>query len=173
MNYIFRKATEDDAANICLVQQITWRATYASKENHITQEEIDEYTSSWTSDRNIQLFREIIMCRDEWLVVEIEEKVVGHLLIEKENDHKIIRMFYILPKYQNLGLGRALLNLACAGNEIDIIVDVVAYNQKAINFYKRNGFEYYCDEPNLAEPLPSGKTLPLKRFKKPATEQAF
>lgn len=173
MNYILRKATKNDAADICLVQQETWRATYASKENCITQEEINEYTSSWTSSENIQSFKKMIEYRDDWLVAEVDGKVVGHLLIEGKNNHKIIRMFYILPQYQNLGLGRHLLNLACAENEVDIFVDVVSYNQTAISFYEKNGFEFYCNEPNLAEPLPSGKILPLMRFKKPATKQAF
>ncbi len=173
MNYILRRAVKDDAADICLVQQVTWRATYASEENHITQEEINKYTSAWTSDENIQMFEKIITRRNDWLVAEVEGKVVGHLLIENENNYKIIRMLYVLPKYQNLGIGRALLNLTCAKNEVAIFVDVVAYNQKAIKFYERNGFKFYRDEPNSAEPLPSGKTLPLRRLKKPATRQAF
>ena len=114
-----------------------------------------------------------IAYRDDWLVAEVEGKVVGHLLIEKENNHKIIRMFYILPRYQNLGLGRHLLNLVCEENEVDVFVDVISYNQKAIGFYERNGFEFYCNELNLAEPLSSGKILPLARLKKPATKQTF
>lgn len=173
MNFISRKASKNDAADICLVQQITWRTTYVSGENHITQEEVNEYTSHWTSDENVQLFKKMIACRNDWLVAEVDGRVVGHLLIEKENNYKIIRMFYILPNYQNLGIGRHLLNLACIENEVDIFVDVVDYNQKAIKFYERNGFKFYRDELNSAEPLPSGKRLRLKRFKKPAKERTF
>ena len=77
-------------------------------------------------------------------------------------------MFYILPNYQNRGIGKKLLAMAIGDNKNDILVDVIDFNEKAISFYKKYGFIFLRKEKNNARPLLFGKTLDLIRMKKPA-----
>lgn len=68
----------------------------------------------------------------------------------------------MLPGYQRQGIGKRLMELGLKwlGNDRDIYVNVVSYNDKAIRFYEKFGFvktgKKVTDEVAV---LPSGKTL--------------
>lgn len=102
-------------------------------------------------------------------MAEFDNRVVGHIRIIHKKIHDEIDMFYILPNYQNRGIGKKLLAIAIGDNKNDILVDVIDFNEKAISFYKKYGFIFLRKEKDNARPLPSRKMLGLIRIKKPAT----
>lgn len=165
-----RTITIQDAKVICEIQRETWISTYQSEKENISKSDLEEYTKTWISIPNIEYFKTLIKKEDQtWLVAEFNNRVVGHIRIIHKKTHDEIDMFYILPNYQNSGIGKKLLAMAIDGNKNDILVDVIDFNEKAISFYEKYGFIFLRKEKNNARPLPSGKTLGLIRMKKPAT----
>lgn len=166
-NVTVRNVSVGDADDICLIQQETWRDTYISDDNGVSKNDIFEYTESWATPDNVAMFERLIQKSNKhtWLVAEIYGKVVGHVKILNREDSCLIDMFYVNPKYQGMGVGRLLLDRAMLETGMnDIVVDVVSYNTKAIMFYKSYNFRIIGKEKNSANPLPSGKVLPLIRM---------
>lgn len=165
-----RVATIRDSREICEIQRETWISTYQSEKENISKSDLEEYTKTWISTPNIEYFKTLIKKEDQtWLVAEFNKRVVGHIRIIHKKIHDEIDMFYILPSYQNRGIGKKLLAIAIGDNKNDTLVDVIDFNEKAISFYKKYGFIFLRKEKNNARPLLSGKTLGLIRMKKPAT----
>ncbi len=168
--FTIRTIKTEDAQAICKIQQETWIATYQSIEEFISKTDLEEYTSNWTTPDNIKLLKTWIKKPNQkWLVAELDGRVVGHIRFLIKNNHGEIDMFYILPSYQGLGIGKKLLESVTKKHRSDIIVDVVDFNQNAICFYLKNNFTFVGKEENNARPLPSGKKMGLIRMKKLAT----
>ena len=166
-NVTVRNVSVGDADDICLIQQEAWRDTYISDDNGVSKNDIFEYTESWVTPDNVAMFERLIQKSNKhtWLVAEIYGKVVGHVKILNKEDSCLIDMFYVSPNYQGLGIGKSLLDRTMLElGKNDIIVDVVSYNIKAIMFYKLYNFRIIGEEKNNADPLPSGKVLPLIRM---------
>jgi len=74
-------------------------------------------------------------------VAEDNGKIIGFCVVEKNGKNRISAI-YILPQYQNKGIGGKLMarGLKWLGNNKKIYVNVVEYNLPAINFYGKNGF---------------------------------
>ncbi|MBO4440872.1 GNAT family N-acetyltransferase [bacterium] len=69
-------------------------------------------------------------------VYEYEGKVVG--VISTSAD--CIEGLFVLPDFWNKGIGTELLNSAMSGKD-ELFLQVYADNRRAVNFYKKNGFE--------------------------------
>ena len=73
-------------------------------------------------------------CRNS--VYEHEGKVVG--VISTSADY--IEGLFVLPEFWGMGIGTKLLNSATAGKN-EVFLQVYADNERALGFYKKNGFE--------------------------------
>lgn len=69
-------------------------------------------------------------------VYEHEGKVVG--IISSSAD--CIEGLFVLPEFWNRGIGTELLNYATTGKD-EVFLQVYADNKRALNFYRKNGFE--------------------------------
>lgn len=164
-----RTAIADDSREICEIQYKTWISTYQSEKENISKSDLVKYTKTWISVSNIEHFKTLIEKENQtWLVAESDKHLVGHIRIIHEKFHDKIDMFYVLSNYQNRGIGKKLLAMAIDDNKNDIFVDIIDFNERAINFYEKHGFIFLKKEKNNASPLPSGKTMGLIRMKKPA-----
>lgn len=74
--------------------------------------------------------------------------------------NKKIEMLFLDPKYFGQGLGKMLMNFAISELAADK-VDVNEQNIKAVNFYKKSGFEII----ERAEKDDQGRNYPLLRMK--------
>ena len=102
-----RTITIQDAKVICEIQRETWISTYQSEKENISKSDLEEYTKTWISIPNIEYFKTLIKKEDQtWLVAEFNNRVVGHIRIIHKKTHDEIDMFYILPNYQNSGIGK-------------------------------------------------------------------
>lgn len=163
---IIRDSILEDSDAIREVSKITWLDTYPNVEYDIT---VNDILSVYP---DIPVSSEIIKKRAAryanpnmhiW-VAEAEGGVVGFCSAVKEEKVNRIMAIYVLPKYHGTGTGKKLINQAFnwLGNEKDILVNVVKYNNHAIGFYEHVGFVKTDIEgvfDDIAR-LPTGKVIP-------------
>jgi ribosomal protein S18 acetylase RimI-like enzyme len=77
-------------------------------------------------------------------IAKVDGKLVGYIdpRIDEQN-HRRIGAIYVSPEAQGMGVGGKLMSkvLGLYGRDQDIFLEVVSYNQNAIDFYERFGFE--------------------------------
>ncbi len=78
-----------------------------------------------------------------YMILLVDNKEIGCLALKEDQNSIFIDEIQILPSLQNKGIGSKILNdLVCrAKNEHkDVNLEVLKTNQRALSFYKRNGF---------------------------------
>src|SRR3989344_3200491 len=138
-------AVPDDALGITNVFYKAWLATYPNKEKGVTVEDIEDSYKDEFSEEKIENLKELIRNLPEnkkRLVAKIGDLVVGACTVIRNEDYNHLRTLYVLPEFQNKGIGTKLWNKA---NEFfdpkkDTFVQVADYTENAINFYKKLGF---------------------------------
>jgi GNAT superfamily N-acetyltransferase len=165
---IIRKSIPDDVYAIRELHKITWLNTYPNDEAGITIGDIkDKFKDDETPEgkRKIEAKKERCLNKNQqtW-VAEERGKIIGACRAEKGRQINRLSAIYVLPDYQGKGVGSELIvnALGWLGNQKDIYVNVVEYNLKAINFYKKHGFVETGKKGvfDSAAKLPSGKYLP-------------
>lgn len=143
------KAMPDDAPDINKVSRLAWQQTYPNEELGITREDIvlrTEGIGGELIDEKVEQWRRTIESsgeNHEVFVARVNDQVVGFVSPKiARNGERRIAAIYVSPDAQGSGYGAALLISALEwhGNESDIYLHVVAYNQQAIDFYERFGF---------------------------------
>ncbi|HEY4486320.1 MAG TPA: GNAT family N-acetyltransferase [Candidatus Paceibacterota bacterium] len=139
-------AKPEDARAIREVQFKTWLATYPNAEVGITVEDIEDRYKDSFSDESIRQREDQIKnapTHQRTFVAKEEEKVVGFCIVVKYEDKNQLMAIYILPEYQQKGIGGLLWQEAQKffDKEKPTIVQVATYNVGAINFYKKLGFK--------------------------------
>ena len=142
---IIESATEADVLDIQKVFYETWVSIYQNEEHGITEEDLKKRYANLFSEEVLENRRKIIreLGQDErFLVAKIDGKIVGSSYLEREPDHNRLQSLYILPEYQGRGIGTKFWHEAQDFFDFskDTVLDVVEYNSKAIEFYKRLGF---------------------------------
>jgi ribosomal protein S18 acetylase RimI-like enzyme len=138
-------ATPQDAKGVQEVFYRTWLATYPNEEFGITVDDIeDRYKNSFTDEGLKKRVEKIVNPSkgEKLFLAKDGEKIIG-LCIIKCLDKNQLQAIYILPEHQGKGIGHLFWNKvkkSFAPNK-DIVVEVATYNIKAINFYKKLGFE--------------------------------
>ncbi len=161
-----RNALPGDAADIATLYKQTWLSTYPNEEYGISHADIEEKVRDWDSVENIEKWRSRLSIVDQStcnLVAEVGGKVVGHSRLHKhEAGPNKLQTIYVLPEYHGTGIARSLVEfgLEWLDSERDIVLEVAKYNQRAISFYQKIGFEITGDAQNPISELPSGKTIP-------------
>lgn len=137
---IIEAATPEDAAGIGVVQREGWLTTYPNVELGITEEVI--VSRGFIGDK--QRAERIRTQRDAkvW-VAKDGDRVVGFSVASLGEKMNKVGALYILSEYRGKGIGKKLMQQALdwLGNEKDICLGVVYYNDNAISFYERFGFE--------------------------------
>lgn len=154
-----RLAKPKDVSSILKVQKNGWLATYISKEYGITKEDIlckkldsKERQKGWenaiTKNKKTSRF---------W-IAECDQKIVGYCTAKKDNNFNKLTL-YLLPRFQSQGTGSKFIKkiFNWLGNDKKIKIQVISYNTKAINFYKKHGFRKISKKDYK---LPNGKIMP-------------
>jgi len=159
-------AKPEDAVGIQQVFYITWLDTYPNEELGITVDDIKDHYKDSLSEEKLKKRIEAIINPPEgqtMFVAKEGDKVVGVCRVEKGLEKNKLRTIYVSPEFQGKGVGSMLWNQAKTVFDMnkDVVVDVVTYNTKAIEFYKKLGFEdtgkRFTDERFT---MKSGATMP-------------
>jgi ribosomal protein S18 acetylase RimI-like enzyme len=145
------RAIPDDAEVICDIRDRAWLKAYPNAELGITAEDIRINAQGRDGEfvpRRVAYLKEQF-AKDDGIglttfVAKVDNKVIGYVdpRIDEQN-HRRIDAIYVAPEAQGMGVGGKLMRqvLDLYGRDQDIFLEVVSYNQNAIDFYKRFGFE--------------------------------
>ncbi|MEI7603711.1 MAG: GNAT family N-acetyltransferase [bacterium] len=70
-------------------------------------------------------------------------RIVGLCYSTNSKDEKRVNAIYVLPEYQGKGVEKMLMSeaLQWIGDDETVYLNVATFNEKAIGFYRRFGFE--------------------------------
>lgn len=160
------KANIEDVPDMLHIRKLCWLDNYVGERFNITREEIlsldfdsQKAVEEWENKFNNSEFYGFIR----------GDKIIGFIGITDlyNNKDNLIYYLYVDPSHQSMGVGQSLLNRAFQvfENKADTVLVVGVHNERAINFYKKNGFEY--SRPDSPIILTSGKIIPtMKMIKK-------
>jgi ribosomal protein S18 acetylase RimI-like enzyme len=139
---VVKSALAEHAEEIAKVQRETWLAAYPSEAAGITHAMIEERVKTYESLERIARWREIIASGELVSVALIGGRVIGFSSGKRGDDVNHLAAIYVLPAYHGTGTAQKLMDAALAwlGNDKDIVIEVVAYNDRAIRFYEKYGF---------------------------------
>ncbi len=132
----------DDASEI---QDVLYRASIGMYQMHgYDLPEIDAHFSTRNSEENISKARRVIeslSSNEMYMVAKYDNHVVGICYAEKEKDRNVLHALYVMPEFQNMGVGRELWNSVRDWlSDNDVYLDVLNMNAKAVGFYESLGF---------------------------------
>ena len=139
-------------ADLEMVRTITWETWVAAYSSFIPVEDLRTYFDAAYSTPAL---RELLARPNvNGFVAEIgEETVVGYLKthLEKDEGRFYVSSVYVLPSYQGMGIGGALMRAAeqkatDAGMR-EIWLGVMVQNTPALEWYRRNGFTFVEEAP--------------------------
>lgn len=164
MSISIRKAEPKDSKDIQNVFYKTWLATYPDEKTGVTKEDIEKMYENNFSQSFIASYSEKIENLPDttlFLVAVDEEKnkIVGLCRIHSRDTYNQLHSIYVLPEYQNRGIGTMLwqTGLSYMKPSKEVIVQVATYNDQAISFYKKLGF------------TDTGKRFQDEKFKMPVS----
>ncbi len=165
MNIEIVDAESSDIYENWEIQKACWLDNFVNAEKGISREDILAWFDENTEDNKKKLSKRAEKVNkniDEHLwEAKDEEKVVGFAAAKRGERNEIEAMF-ILPEYQGQGIGGKLMKRALKwiGNQEKIYLNVVAYNNNAIGFYKKFGFVETNKKVDSGVEFSSGTTLP-------------
>lgn len=147
---IIRHAKESDLNEL---SEFATRAFYDASEWYNTEENMRDYVRKYFSKENLlsefnQTDSVFLVALDDYL------KIIGYAKIGKGNNntdlkesHSEIERIYVDTKLQRAGIGQKLIEeiilITKKRNQRIIWLGVWQKNEKAVNFYKKIGFEIF------------------------------
>jgi ribosomal protein S18 acetylase RimI-like enzyme len=165
-------AVPDDALGITTVFYKAWLATYPNEEKGVTVEDIEDSYKDEFSAEKIKNLKELIRNlpkNKKRLVAKKRNLIVGACTVIRNETNNHLRTLYVLPEFQNKGIGTNLWNKAMEflDPKKDTIVQVADYTQNAINFYKKLGFvDTGKRTAQESGPLKSGAIIDMEMVKR-------
>ncbi|MDH5533546.1 MAG: GNAT family N-acetyltransferase [Candidatus Pacebacteria bacterium] len=166
-----RTTTLADAQAIFNIQKKTWLNTYPNEkygvyakdiaEKFADEERVISKIGRWLSSDNQD--------HQGW-VAKDGDKVIGFARTYRKEDKIMLGAIYVLSEYQRQGLGKKLLEKVLEfqdrkKDKIEAIwLEVAIYNNKAINFYKKAGFELIKGSEGKFK-VGEGKFIPTIKMK--------
>lgn len=143
MNFIIRKAIEDDIETILTIQYQSWFDTYPNDELWITREDIESRFAQKSRQEIVERMQKMFVNKKYTFLVWIEnEKVIWYLEATDEWESAKIGALYIANEMRGKWVWKSLLEegLNQFKDKKYITLEVAEYNKWAIRFYERFGF---------------------------------
>ena len=166
--FLIRKATLKDAARIAHVHFHSWNDAYRDllPRSYIYQEN--------NLSKKISMWAQILLQPnvDVWVAHDDRNKILGFIGHYGQNHCYEITTLYVLPDCHCQGVGsslmkRSLETISKSDVDANFYLWVLSTNMLAINFYRKNDFEY-SGESN-EEIYEGTKIIDIKMVKKTST----
>lgn len=138
---IIRQLPKEELTKVQSIAHRTWPSTFA---NILSPEQID-YMLNWMYD--LKMLESQLEKGHTFLLAEEDEKELGFAGFElnyAEGQKAKLHKIYLLPEAQGKGAGKGLIlevaDRARKNGQKSLLLNVNKYNQKAIEFYARIGF---------------------------------
>lgn len=155
-----REATIEDVIGIIYVQATTWIEQYPNQEHGVSEEDLRRV--DWQG--KIPGWQHMIRSSDYSVIVAAEDQEIkGFAALNNAGSQTELYELYVLPKYQKQKIGGKLLRTIMSVTNGDVSLQVAAYNQDAIDFYKYHGFK--LTGTRGAHLLPGGKHIPTVQMR--------
>lgn len=128
MNYEFRKATTNDLETL-IKYKLNIIFEYATNLSDKDIEEINKYAQEEVANKFAK-----------YKLIEVNGNLVGALLMDTYEDGLLLDELYLENEYRGMGIGTDIIKTILYENAI-VYLWVYKLNTKAINLYKRLGFE--------------------------------
>jgi ribosomal protein S18 acetylase RimI-like enzyme len=110
--------------------------TFKIKKNALT--EYMEILWGW-NEKAQKDFHENQFNKDHFQIIELQNEAIGYLEIERYEDYIFLANLMILQRFQGQGIGKIIME-DLLKNNLNIQLEVLKVNQRAIQFYKGFGF---------------------------------
>ena len=169
MSILVRLAAGEDVPAIVGIRCRVWHDTYPNERHGITVEDIESlhFAAPRIYERWCRRVESPGLGHRTW-VAERKGTVLGFLHAYDANG-PWINSLDVDPPARRTGVGRALLEEALDhfGLGASVGLQVVAYNDRAIAFYRAMGFFPSGEAVPPVAPFPSGRPMPMLRMRRP------
>lgn len=154
-------AKADEAGEIRRLMNDVWIAAYSNREHGIGEADIRSRQSA--DLEKIKRMKELIgsgsVSGHIWVAKDGGE-IIGMCSADRGDRNKLGAL-YILPSYQQIGVGSRLIGKALEwlGEGKPVYLEVVEFNTGVIEFYRKSGFEVEGKADDYV--FPAGKSMPL------------
>lgn len=143
-----RQANANDISDIQAVANEAWPQAFA--QILVPQQIVYMMEMMYSRDA---LWEQMVVNGHMFYIAYEDETPIGFISIEHNcnNTGKTkIHKAYIIPQCQRMGIGKVMFDTAIeqakGANSSDLFLNVNKYNEKAIAFYNKNGFEIVKEE---------------------------
>lgn len=160
-NWTIRLTNQTDVQAVTSVLLVSWLDTYVNDSIGIDRQFIFESQihyityNFYSNDCKFEYFRNT---KDNLHLVAFDknEIVVGFLHCRREKGKQYFSGIYLLPEFKGTGLAQefAKMFIDWEDRTLDTEVGVVEYNERAIRFYKKLGFEPNGVKYNIRDMIP-------------------
>lgn len=171
MKYEITEPTMADAVTIGPMHLRSWIETYQNPELGVDEEWIREnvgfVAAQSGTDFRTEIFERINNGEPIFYRVAKDESgsIIGFVMATKnttnENEPNVLDALYTLKDVQGQGLGSNLMKIALdwLESEKPVKLEVISYNQHAIDFYKKYGFELTGKKLAWKEPVEAAEMV--------------
>jgi ribosomal protein S18 acetylase RimI-like enzyme len=155
--------TETDLVAMIKLYQKSWLDIYASKENGVSKDWVKERTDAWFMPekqikRKKALQDQITHPDTQYIrIVRETDKIIAIIHCSKKEEQHMDAL-YVDTKFHGTGLAYQLMDEAMKWLDLmkSVSLEVASYNQRAINFYRKYGFEIIKGSDHLyADKIPT------------------
>ncbi len=168
-NFRIEDAKVEDVEAMRAIVKYWWIELYPNEEYGITKEDvsaIDFFSPEYLAKRKEEIKKGITEDGDEthdFVLKNDKDEVVGFCIVLKNENYQELEAVYLTKEMQGKGFAKRLMQkgFEWLRKDRDIIVKVVAYNSRAIEFYKKMGFKETMNKViHTGTQLPSRKEIP-------------
>lgn len=161
--------TKKDVYGFMDVQATTWAETYQNPKRGLTKEMIlSHFEKRNTEEKILKRFESLKdPTNKHWIAIDNEKVIAWFGCFKDFEKQSGSGAIYVLPEYQGKGIGRKMLKkgFKWLSDMKYIEIGVLEYNEVAIEWYMRLGFEFTGEKEDLAIGDFIGKNWILKMRK--------